>query len=45
MQDTVIGAGAKLHHVILDKDIVVPENANFCGTKNHPMIVGRGGTV
>ena len=45
MQDTVIGAGAKLQYVILDKDVTVKPNANFCGTKNHPMIVGRGGKV
>lgn len=45
MQDTVIGPGAKLQYVILDKDVTVQPNANFCGTKNHPMIVGRGGKV
>ncbi len=45
MQDTVIGPGAKLQHVILDKDVTVQANVSFCGTKNHPVIVGRGGAV
>ena len=42
MQDTIIGEGAKLRFVILDKDVVVPPGAKFSGTANHPYVVKRG---
>jgi glucose-1-phosphate adenylyltransferase len=45
MQDTVVGPGAFLQYVILDKDVVVRPDAHFVGTKNHPIVVRRGGTV
>ena len=42
MQDTIIGEGAKLSYVILDKNVEVPAGAKFTGTKNHPYVVKRG---
>ncbi len=45
MQDTVIGDGAKLRYVILDKDVTVQAGTEFCGTKHHPNVVKRGETV
>ena len=45
MQDTVIGEGAKLKYVILDKNVTVPAGRKFCGTKNHPHVVKRGETL
>ena len=45
MNDSVVGEGAKLKYVILDKNVTVSEGAKLCGDKNHPIIVKRGETV
>ena len=45
MNDTVIGEGALLRYVILDKDVTVAPNAKLMGTANNPVIVKRGETV
>ena len=45
MNDTVVGEGAQLECVILDKDVVVRPGAKLCGTPNHPLVVKRGDIV
>lgn len=45
MQDTVIGEGAELECVILDKNVVVRPGAKLRGTKEHPLVFKRGETV
>lgn len=45
MNDTVVGKGAKLKHVILDKNVTVTPGATLIGTKQNPIIIKRGGTV
>jgi len=45
MQDTVIGEGADLQYVILDKDVVVRPGKKLCGTKEHPIVLKRGAIV
>ena len=45
MNDTVIGEGAELKYVILDKDVTVRPGARLCGTRNNPIVVRRGETV
>ena len=45
MNDAVIGEGAQLRYVILDKDVTVTPNAKLMGTANNPVIVKRGETV
>ena len=45
MQGTVIGEGAQLECVIMDKDVVVRPGAVLCGTKDHPLIFKRGEIV
>ena len=45
MNDAVIGEGAKLKNVILDKDVVVRPGAQLMGTPSNPVIVKRGATV
>jgi ADP-glucose pyrophosphorylase len=43
--DAVIGEGAELKYVILDKDVTATPGAKLIGTKNSPIIVKRGETV
>ncbi|MBE6985277.1 MAG: glucose-1-phosphate adenylyltransferase subunit GlgD [Ruminococcaceae bacterium] len=45
MQETVIGDGADLQYVILDKDVVVRPGKKLCGTKEHPIVLKRGEIV
>ena len=45
MQGTVIGEGADLECVILDKEVVVRPGAVLRGTKDHPLVFKRGEIV
>ncbi len=45
MNDAVIGEGAELKCVILDKDVTVRPGSKLIGTPNNPVIVKRGETV
>lgn len=45
MQDCVIEEGAVVENCVLDKMVRVTKNARLIGTKQHPVIVGRGETV
>ena len=45
MNDSVIGEGAELKYVILDKNVTVTPGAKLIGTKKNPIIVKRGETV
>ncbi len=45
MNDAVIGEGAQLQYVILDKNVTVRPNAKLIGTASNPIIIKRGETV
>ena len=45
MNDCVIGKGAKLKYVILDKEVTVTPGAKLSGTKEHPIVIKKGETV
>ena len=45
MNDCVIGKGAKLKNVILDKEVTVTPGAKLYGTKGHPIVIKKGETV
>ncbi len=45
MNDSVVGEGAKLEYVILDKNVTVRPGTVLVGTKRNPIIVKRGETV
>ena len=45
MNDSVVGEGAELKYVILDKNVTVTPGAKLIGTKTNPIIVKRGETV
>ena len=45
MNDCVIGKGAKLKYVILDKEVTVTPGAKLYGTKEHPIVIKKGETV
>ena len=45
MNDAVIGEGADLQYVILDKNITVRPGAKLAGTAQHPIIIEGGETV
>ncbi len=45
MNDCVIGEGAKLKYVILDKDVTVQPGRELIGAPDAPIIIKRGGTV
>ena len=45
MQGARIGKNAKLECVILDKNVIVTDNAELKGTPEHPVIVKKGATV
>lgn len=45
MNDSVVGEGAELKYVILDKNVTVSPGARLSGTRKNPIIVKRGGTV
>ncbi len=45
MNDSVVGAGAQLQYVILDKDVTIRPGARLIGTPNAPIIIKRGETV
>jgi glucose-1-phosphate adenylyltransferase len=45
MNDTVVGKGAELKYVILDKNVTINPGVRLIGTKNSPIIIKRGETV
>ena len=45
MNDSVVGEGAELKYVILDKDVTVRPGAKLIGTPNAPIIIKRGEVV
>ena len=45
MNNCVIGKGAELKYVVLDKDVTVTPGAKVCGTKEHPIVIKKGETV
>ena len=45
MNDSVVGEGAQLKNVILDKDVTVRPGATLIGTPHSPIIIKRGDTV
>ncbi len=45
MNDAIIGEGAKLKYVILDKNVTVRPGTQLMGSPNNPVIVKRGETV
>lgn len=45
MANTVIGEGAELENVILDKDTVVRPGTKLCGTNDHPLVLKKGEVV
>ena len=45
MNDAVIGEGAELKYVILDKDTNVRPGSKLIGTPKHPIVIKRGETV
>ena len=45
MNDSVVGEGAELKYVILDKDVTVRPGTKLIGTPNSPVIIKRGETV
>ncbi len=45
MNDAVIGPGATLKHVILDKNVTVKAGTELIGSPSNPVIVKRGETV
>ena len=45
MNDTVVGEGAELQYVILDKNVTVKPGAKLIGTPKAPIVIKRGETV
>ena len=45
LNDCVIGEGAELKYVILDKEVTVTPGAKVYGTKEHPIVIKKGETV
>ena len=45
MNDTVVGEGAQLQYVILDKNVTVKPGAKLIGTPKAPIVIKRGETV
>ena len=45
MNDSVIGEGSLLKHVILDKDVIVRPGSKLVGTPSNPIIIRRGEIV
>ena len=45
MNDCVIGEGAKLKYVILDKEVTVTPGTKLYGTEEHPVVIKKGETV
>ena len=45
MHDSVIGEGAELQFVILDKDVTITPGTKLIGSPNNPIIIARGETV
>ena len=45
MNDALIGAGAKLQYVILDKNVTITPGTKLIGTPSAPVIIKRGETV
>ena len=45
MNDSVVGEGAELKYVILDKNVTVTPGSKLVGTAKCPIIIKRGETV
>lgn len=45
MQDTVVKAGARLSHVITDKEVTVNENHMLVGHSTYPIAISKGASV
>ena len=45
MHDSVVGEGAQLRYVILDKDVTVRAGAQLIGSAKNPIILTRGESV
>ena len=45
MNDAIVGEGAELRYVILDKDVTVRPGAKLFGTPTNPIVIKRGDTV
>lgn len=42
MQDSIIGAGASLNHMIIDKRVTVKQNVSLSGAPTYPVYIGKG---
>ncbi len=42
MQDTVIGTGASLNYIIVDKNVSIKDGRYLSGAENHPFYVAKG---
>lgn len=45
MQNTVVGKGAKLNHVISDKNVSIAPETVLCGAAGLPVVIGKGKKV
>ena len=45
MQDSVIGEGAELKYVILDKDVQVAPGTRLVGSPQNPLYIAKGVSV
>ena len=42
MQSTIIGENCDIRYVTADKDVVISDNSNLKGAKNHPFVIKKG---
>ena len=45
MQDSVIQSGCELDYMVMDKEVIVRENARLIGDGRHPIIISKGEIV
>ncbi len=45
MQDSVIEAGVKLDHVVLDKEVHITEGRRLIGQESYPLAIAKGTTI
>ena len=45
MQGTKICSGAYIENVIMDKDVTITENVRLIGSKDAPVLIGKGETI
>ena len=45
MNDAVIGEGAQLRYVILDKEVTIRPGTQLMGTQTHPVVIQKGAVV